>query len=209
MSAAAVFGGRVDPAAIARPALLVVDVSRGFTEAGSPFVCDLDEPVKAIADLLDAARAGDAPVIFTSVAYDGEGDRRAARSYLTKVPRLAMLEAGSRWVEIDPRIAPADGELVVTKLFPSAFFGTPLASLLAAERCDAVVVCGASTSGCVRATVVDAMQHGYHVLVPREAVGDRDGRAHEQALADIEGRYGDVVSAGAAAEILGGGGDRG
>ena len=110
------------------------------------------------------------------------------------MPALLTLEAGSRWVEIDPRIAPVEGEAVLMKSAASAFFGTPLASILTAERCDTVIVSGASTSGCVRATAVDALQHGYRVLVPREAVGDRNPAAHEANLYDIDTKYGDVVS---------------
>ena len=83
---------------------------------------------------------------------------------------------------------------MLNKLFASAFFGTPLASLLAAAGCDSVVVTGASTSGCVRATAVDALQHGYRPVVPREAVGDRNPAAHEANLYDIDAKYGDVVS---------------
>ena len=105
-----------------------------------------------------------------------------------------MLEAGNRWTEIDPRIAPGADEPVLTKLWASAFHGTPLASFLTTQGCDSVVVTGASTSGCVRATAVDALQHGYRVLVPRDAVGDRNAAAHEANLYDIDTKYGDVVT---------------
>ena len=175
-----------------RPALVVVDVNVGFTDPGSPLVCDLDEVVEAIRRLLDAARRAELPVVFTTVSYD-EDDRRTAAVFIEKVPALVTLEAGSRWVEIDPRIAPRPGEPVLTKLFASAFFGTRLANLLADAACDGVIVTGASTSGCVRATVVDALQHGYRVVVPRESVGDRNPAAHEANLYDIDAKYGDVV----------------
>jgi maleamate amidohydrolase len=82
---------------------------------------------------------------------------------------------------------------VLTKLFASAFFGTALSSLLTAQRCDSLIVTGASTSGCVRATVVDALQLGFRPIVPREAVGDRNPAAHEANLYDIDTKYGDVV----------------
>src|SRR6185369_15691242 len=110
------------------------------------------------------------------------------------IPALLTLEAGSRWVGIDPRIAPRSDEPVLNKLFASAFFGTALGSLLASHGCDSLIVTGASTSGCVRATVVDAIQHSYRPIVPREAVGDRNPAAHEQALYDMDAKYGDVVS---------------
>jgi maleamate amidohydrolase len=177
----------------ARPALLVVDMSVGFTDPSSPLACELGDVVAAIARLLEEARRADVPVVYTTVAY-AEGDRATAAPFIDKVPALLTLEAGSRWVEVDPRLAPRPGEPVLTKLFASAFHGTPLASLLAAGGRDSVIVTGASTSGCVRATAVDALQHGYRTAVPREAVGDRNPRAHEANLYDIDTKYGDVVS---------------
>ncbi len=176
-----------------RPALVVVDVNNGFTDPASPLVCDLDETVEAIRKLLDAMRRAELPVVYTTVSY-GEGDRVTAKAFIDKVPVLLTLQAGSRWVEIDERIAPRPGEPVLNKLFASAFFGTPLASMLASHGCDSVIVTGASTSGCVRATAVDALQHGYRPVVPREAVGDRNPAAHEASLYDIDLKYGDVVS---------------
>jgi nicotinamidase-related amidase len=175
------------------PALLVVDVNVGFTDPASPLVCDLEDVVAAIRRLLEEARRAGLPVVYTTVSY-GEGDKVAAAAFIDKIPALLTLEAGSRWVEIDPRIAPEPGEPVLNKLFASAFFGTALSSLLVAAGCDSVIVTGASTSGCVRATVVDAIQHGYRPLVPREAVGDRNAAAHEANLDDIDTKYGDVVS---------------
>jgi maleamate amidohydrolase len=185
------FGGRMGFGE--RPALVVVDMNVGFTDPASPLACPLDGVVAAVQELLRESRAAGFPTIYTTVAYD-EGAKRTAAAFIEKVPALLTLEAGSRWVEIDPRIAPQAGEPVLTKLFASAFFGTPLSSLLAAAGCDTLVVTGASTSGCVRATAVDALQHGYRPIVPREAVGDRNPSAHEASLDDIEAKYGDVVS---------------
>jgi maleamate amidohydrolase len=175
------------------PALIVVDVNVGFTDPASPLVCDLEDVVDAIRRLLDEARRAEIPVVYTTVSYS-EGDKRTAATFIDKVPALLTLAAGTRWVEIDPRIAPRADEPVLNKLFASAFFGTPLASLLASAGCDSLIVTGASTSGCVRATVVDALQHGYRPIVPREAVGDRNPDAHEANLFDIDAKYGDVVS---------------
>jgi nicotinamidase-related amidase len=176
-----------------RPALVVVDVNRGFTDPASPLVCDLDACVAEIARLLEAFRRADLPVVFTTVCYDDFG-KQAAAVFLEKIPALLVLEPGSHWVEIDPRIAPVAGEPVLSKYFASAFFGTTLASVLASAGADTVVVTGASTSGCVRATALDAMQHGYRVVVPREAVGDRNAEAHEANLYDLDTKYADVVS---------------
>ena len=176
-----------------KPALVVVDVNRGFTDPTSPLVCDLEEVVVAIRQLLEEARRAEIPIVFTTVSYT-EGDKRTAAAFIDKVPALLTLEAGSRWVEIDPRIAPREDEPVLNKLFASAFFGTALSSLLAANGCDSLIVTGASTSGCVRATAVDALQHGYRPIVPREAVGDRNPDAHAANLYDLDAKYADVVS---------------
>ncbi len=176
-----------------RPALLVIDVNKGFTDPASPLVCDLDEVVAAIRRLLVEARGAGIPVIFTTVAFD-EAARQAAAVFIEKVPALLALEEGSPWIEIDPRIAPEEGEAVIVKCFASGFFGTSLASILVSAGCDSVIVTGASTSGCVRATAVDALQHGYRVCVPREAVGDRNPAAHEANLYDLDTKYADVVS---------------
>jgi nicotinamidase-related amidase len=175
-----------------RPALIVVDMTLGFTDPESPLACDLEGPVSEIQKLLEAARRARIPVVFTTIAYR-ESDKLTAAAFIDKVPALLTLEAGSRWAEIDPRIAPRETEPVLNKLFASAFYGTGLPSLLAAAGVDALIVTGASTSGCVRATAVDALQYGYRPIVPREAVGDRNPDAHEANLYDVDAKYGDVV----------------
>jgi maleamate amidohydrolase len=184
-----------------RPALVIVDLNYGFTDPESPLHCGADEAVSATASLLEAARAGGRPVAFTTLQYDAAG-REVARAFLAKVPALLMLEPGTRWPQIDERVAPREGEPVLCKLFASAFFGTSLVAMLAARGCDTVVVCGASTSGCVRATVVDALQHGYRVVVAREAVCDRAPAAHAASLTDIDAKYGDVVGLDEAVALL-------
>jgi maleamate amidohydrolase len=164
-----------------RPALIVVDMTLGFTDPESPLGSDLDGPVEAIQKVLEAARQAEIPVVFTTVAYR-ESDKVTATAFIDKVPALLTLEAGSRWAKIDPRIAPRTEEPILNKLFASGFFGTGLSSLLTAAGVDTLIVTGASTSGCVRATVVDALQYGFRPVVPREAVGD------------VDSKYGDVVS---------------
>jgi maleamate amidohydrolase len=184
-----------------RPALVVIDFSLGFTDPESPLHCDCDAALDVTADLLAAARESGAPVFYTTVAYD-EAGRKAASAFIAKAPPLGILEVGSRWIGIDERIAPRSGEPVLSKLFASGFFGTPLAPMLTAAGCDTVIVVGASTSGCVRATAVDALQHGFRVIVPRDAVADRAPGAHEASLTDIDGKYGDVMSGAEALGVL-------
>jgi nicotinamidase-related amidase len=185
-----------------RPALLVIDMSTAFTDPASQLACDLDEVAKDIARLLEAARSnGRVPVIFTTVAY-GERERVSAGALLRKMPAALVVDPGSYWTQIDPRVEPRPNEPVFTKVYPSAFFGTTLASYLIAQRCDSVIVTGASTSGCVRATVVDAVSHGFYVAVPRGAVGDRLASAHEANLVDIDLKYGDVISTEAAVAVI-------
>lgn len=196
------FGGR--QGAGQNPALVVVDLSYGFTDPSSPLHCETDAAVEATAQLLQAAREADRPVAFTTVAYD-EAGARTAHAFIAKAPALAALTPGSRWAQIDERIAPREDEPVFAKLFASAFFGTALQSMLTAAGCDTLIVTGASTSGCVRATVVDGVQHGLAVLVPREAVADRAQGAHDASLLDIDAKYGDVVSLQEAIAALRGG----
>lgn len=184
-----------------RPALVIVDLNRGFTDPASPLHCDTDGAVEATARLLEAARGSGCPVAFTTIQYDESG-KRVAKAFIDKVPSLLTLAAGSPWPEIDERITPRPDEPVLLKLFASAFFGTPLAPMLAAAHCDTIVITGASTSGCVRATAVDGMQHGYRVVVPRDAVADRAVGPHEANLFDIDAKYGDVVSTEDALELL-------
>lgn len=183
------------------PALIVVDMTLGFTDPESPLACDLEGPIQAIEKLLEAARRAEIPIVFTTVAYR-ESDKLTAAAFIDKVPALLTLEAGSRWAEIDPRIAPRAEEPVLNKLFASGFFGTGLSSLLTAAGVDTLIVTGASTSGCVRATAVDALQYGFRPVVPREAVGDRNPDAHEANLYDIDAKYGDLISVEEALKYL-------
>ena len=173
-----------------RPAVVVVDLLEGFTDPESPLGADLDEVVDSTRELLDVARSAGVPVMFTTVVYD-EANERAAAVFIRKVPALRVLRPGSRWIEVDARLGRREDEPVLTKAFASAFFGTPLASMLVGH--DTLVICGASTSGCIRATVVDTVQHGLAPVVPRECVGDRWPAAHAANLFDIDAKYGDVV----------------
>ena len=184
-----------------RPAVLVVDFTYGFTDPGYPTGADMTAAVGATARLLDVARAAGVPVVFTTIAFDPAQVRSLA--WLQKATGMAALELGSRLVDVDERLAPRTDEHLVVKTGASAFFGTALASHLAALRVDTVVVTGATTSGCVRATVVDAVQSGWPTLVPRDCVADRAQGPHDASLFDIGEKYGDVVDLDDALTYLG------
>jgi nicotinamidase-related amidase len=176
-----------------RAAILVVDFQRGFVDPEIPGGADFSRAIAETRRLLDAARAAGVPIIFTRVAYR-PADMQKARVFLEKIPSLRFVRAGSPNVELDSRLGRERGERVVTKQFASSFHGTRLRSMLKAEGVDSVVVCGCTTSGCVRATVVDALQHGFRPLVPEECVADIDSEPHRANLFDIDAKYGDVVS---------------
>lgn len=173
-----------------KPCILVVDLTNGFTDPGSPLGSELSSVIAANNELLEVARARGIPIIFSVVSYDHP---REAGLWMKKVPSLGILATGSGTERIDERLHPRPDEQVLVKKYGSCFFGTALASQFTASGIDTVIVTGVSTSGCVRATVVDAMQHGFRAIIPREAVGDRSGEQHEANLFDMEAKYGDVL----------------
>jgi maleamate amidohydrolase len=139
-------------------------------------------------------------VIFTNVAYAKGGADGGL--FFRKVPALKAFEAGSPLGAFPPSLQPQDGDLVVTKQYASAFFATHLASTLTALRVDTVLITGFSTSGCVRATALDAMQHGFAPFVVRDACGDRHPGPHEANLFDLQAKYAEVISENRALEHL-------
>jgi maleamate amidohydrolase len=175
-----------------RPAVLVVDLARGFTDPSYLLGTDCTDVVEATKRLLDLARARELPAIFTAVGFDGSG--RDSGLWPKKMPSLDELVIGTEAVEIDPRLERRPDEPVIVKKGASAFFGTNLSAILATLRVDTVILCGVTTSGCIRATAVDLLQHGFPTIVPRECVGDRVPGPHEANLFDIHAKYADVVS---------------
>lgn len=176
-----------------RPAIVVVDLSRGFTEPAFPAGSDLTAVVSATARLIEAGRGAGVPVVFTTIAYTPAEADGPAVTWLQKATGMRTLREGTPAVDIDPRLPMRTEDLLIVKKGPSAFFGTTLAAALVGQGCDTVLLCGATTSGCVRATAVDAVQSGFPVLVPRDCVGDRASGPHEANLFDIQAKYGDVV----------------
>jgi maleamate amidohydrolase len=194
---AGVYEGRLQPGK--RPALLIVDVVAAYLTAGSPLF--MDTAAAALASnrrLADAARANGVPVVFTNVRYKADGSDGGV--FYRKAPVLRAFVEGSALGAFPDDLQPQPGERVFTKQYPSAFFATGLAEALHAEGIDTVLLTGYSTSGCVRASVLDAMQHGFVPLVVREACADRHPAPHEANLFDLQAKYAEVISE---AEALG------
>ena len=173
-----------------RPALVLVDIIKGFTDPDCPLGSVADDVVEANRKLLAAFRKKALPVFFTTVIYH---DDSQARVFRDRIPALELLKPGSHWVEVDPRLAPVEGERVVEKQWASGFFKTDLDESLRSLGVDSLVVTGLTTSGCVRATAVDGLQYDYKVVVPGEAVGDRNPDAHQANLFDLNAKYADVL----------------
>jgi maleamate amidohydrolase len=190
------FGKALEPGA--RPALLVVDFVQAYLAPDSPLYAGVESARDACRQLLLAARAARIPVIHTNVRYQRGG--RDGGVFFRKVPALRCFEANlhPQLAAFAPGLEPAEGETVVTKQYASAFFGTSLASELVSLGVDTVLLAGVSTSGCIRATAVDACQHGFVTLVVRDAVGDRHEAPHLANLFDLQAKYAEVVSLAAA-----------
>jgi nicotinamidase-related amidase len=183
----------------AHPALVLVDIIKGFTDPACPLGSEADAVVEANRQLLEVFRQRGLPVFFTTVIYR---DASQARVFRDRVPALELLKPDSEWVLVDPRLAPLDDEAVVEKRWASGFFGTGLDQELRRRGVDSLVVTGLTTSGCVRATAVDGLQHDYRVVVPREAVGDRNPDAHAANLFDLNAKYADVMGLAEVMELL-------
>jgi maleamate amidohydrolase len=176
-----------------RPALVVVDFVKAYLEPSSPLYAGVEEAVEPARKVLEAARGACAPIAFTQVVYSAGG--RDGGYFFKKVKPLELFVGRSEMGEIVDELTPQPDEIVIHKQYPSAFFGSSLAATLTSLGVDTVVVTGLSTSGCVRATVVDAISYGFMPVVVRDAVGDRDARPHEANLFDMRAKYADLVRA--------------
>jgi maleamate amidohydrolase len=175
------------------PAIIVVDFINAYTQASSPLYAPaVVEAVKATVPLLEAARKKKVPIIYTRVLYHPSGADGGL--FVQKVPTLRKMVEGEPLADIVPELPPAPDDVILIKQYASSFFGTSLAAMLTARGADTLIITGCSTSGCIRATAVDAMQNGFRPIVPRECVGDRHDGPHEANLFDINAKYGDVVS---------------
>ncbi len=184
-----------------RPALLIVDFVMAYLDPASPLYAGVEDALASNERLLAAARAAGIPVIFTNVVYQADGADGGL--FYKKIPSLRVFLEGSPLGAFPPSLQPADGERVISKQFASAFFGTSLAETLSEEGIDTLFITGLSTSGCVRATALDALQSGFAPFVVREACGDRHPAPHEANLFDLQAKYAEVVSEREACALLG------
>ena len=174
-----------------KPALIVVDMINGFTDPACPLGCDCPQVVAANARLLREFHSCGLPVYFTTVVYH---DQQQAKVFRGRIDALNVLTPDSHWVKVDERLEMHPGDELVEKQWASGFHKTDLDERLRERGVDSLVVTGLTTSGCVRATAVDGLQYDYRVVVPREAVGDRNPQAHEANLFDLHAKYADVMS---------------
>ncbi|MGQ6472276.1 N-carbamoylsarcosine amidohydrolase [Serratia sp. IR-2025] len=176
-----------------RPALLAIDFMQAYTTEGAPlFAPGVVSAVEESRELLACARRTGIPVIHTHIRYHA-GHFADGGLWVKKAPVMKDMVAGNPLAAFCPPVAPLADEVVLSKQYASAFFGTALAPLLVAQGIDTLLMIGCSTSGCIRASAVDAVQHGFRAMVVRECVGDRHPGPHEANLFDIDSKYGDVV----------------
>ncbi|MEL0210372.1 MAG: isochorismatase family protein [Novosphingobium sp.] len=176
----------------ARPALLLIDFCQAYFEPGNALYAEVEDAMASALRVRAAARAARVPVILTNVVYHQSGWNGGR--FFEKAMPLRNFTQGNPMAAWGPGLAPFEDELVVSKQYPSAFFGTSLASTLTAAGVDSVILTGLTTSGCVRASCVDAMSHGFRTAVVAEACGDRHAGPHEANLFDMNAKYADVVS---------------
>lgn len=196
--AAAGLAGALTPGR--RAAFLLIDPARAYVDPASPLYADVHSSVLRMGALLEAARTTETPVVITRVLHEFPGD---GGIFARKVPATAQcFTPGNPWADFIEGLEPAAGETVVTKHYPSAFFGTSLAASLTAQGIDTLILAGLSTSGCIRASALDALQHGFVPFVVANAVGDRHEDVHNANLRDIDAKIGQVVDSSFAIELF-------
>ncbi len=183
------------------PALLVVDLIEGFVAEDAPFYTPgIKATCQKVQILMNAFREHSLPIVHTTVEYQENG--LDGGIFVEKIPALRKLVKGSRWTQFPDQVAPDSRGNIVSKRYASAFFGTHLAASLTAQRVDSLVIVGVSTSGCVRASAVDALQYGYRTVVVADCVIDVDQEAHRLNLRDIQRKYGEVLNSEQVLEMI-------
>ena len=175
-----------------RPALIVIDMVEAYLQPGSPLYAGIEAALASAVRMVAAARAAGIPVVFTNVEYAPGGADGGV--FYRKVPALKVFESGSPLGAFPAVLSPEAGDIVITKRYASAFFATHLAATLTALGVDTLMIAGVSTSGCVRATALDACQNGFLPFVVRDACGDRHPGPHEANLFDLQAKYAEVIS---------------
>lgn len=184
------FNGTLSPGNM--PAVLSIDLMRAYFEPGSPLCLPSSDCLPVAAEVLAAARRGGTPVVHLKVRYGPGGADGGV--FIAKIPALRAFIGETTAGELMPEVEPLPTEPVITKQYASGFFGTSLGSMLQTQGIDTVVLVGTSTSGCVRATAVDAIQHGFVPIVVADAVGDREKAVHQASLYDLQAKYAEVVN---------------
>ncbi len=175
-----------------RPALILVDFVQAYFDPACPLYADVDAELAAAIELRDAARKAAVPVIYTNVVYFDEG--RDGGVFYKKAPVLEVFLEGSPMGAWPQGLQPGEEEIVISKQYPSAFFGTQLTSILKERDIDSLLITGLTTSGCVRATCLDACCNGFIPIVVADACGDRHPEPHRANLFDMNAKYADVVA---------------
>jgi maleamate amidohydrolase len=187
-----------------KSAIIVIDLLQGYTTEGSAlYAPGVVECVKEFPEFLDLARKKGVPIIHTRVLYTAPNYEDGG-IWIKKAPVLRDLVAGNPYAEFCEGVVPQAGEPVIVKQYASAFFGTSLVATLNGLDVDTLIITGCTTSGCIRATAVDAVQHGFRPICPRELIGDRHEGPHEANLFDINAKYGDVITKAEVMEYLNG-----
>ena len=186
----------------ARPALILVDFARAYFEPSSPLYAGVENERLVAANLRDTARRRGIPTVFTRVEYVPGDPARDGGLFYRKIAALSAFDRGNPLGDFTPPLQPEPDDIVVTKAYPSAFFGTDLAEVLRERGIDTCVIAGLTTSGCVRASALDALCHGFAPLVVADACGDRDRATHDANLFDLAAKYADVIGSDEALAYL-------
>ncbi len=183
-----------------RPALILVDFVQAYFDRDCALYAGVEDALASALRVREVARSAAVPVIYTNVVYHEDGADGGV--FFRKAPVLKNFIAGNPMGNWPSDLQPADGELVISKQYPSAFFGTSLATNLQDMDVDTLIITGVTTSGCIRATCVDTMSHGFIPIVVEDACGDRHESPHVANLFDMNAKYADVVNEAEAIDYL-------
>jgi len=182
------------------PALLLVDFVQAYFDPDCELYSEVEDNLASALRLVEVARAAKIPVIYTNVVYQAQGLDGGV--FFKKAKPLYNMLAGNPMGAWPEGLQPAENELVISKQYPSAFFGTSLSSTLTAAGVDTLLITGVTTSGCIRASCIDSCSYGFRTIIVEEACGDRHDDPHQANLFDMNAKYADVVSEAETAKYL-------